>query len=155
METDPKNQNAPAPATSPFTSLQREIERVFDDFSRGWPFRQGAAGLSPRVDMKETDGRVEITAELPGMEEKDIDVAITGRDVRITGEKKSETRREDGDYHLMERSYGRFARNLTLPFEPEADKVKATFRNGVLTLSVPKPAASRSDTRKIEVKPGQ
>lgn len=155
MDSDRKTQSPLATSANPFSSLQREIERVFDDFSQGWPFRAGATAMSPRVDMKETGGKVEITAELPGIEESDIDVAITGRSVRISGEKKTETRREEGDYHLTERSYGRFARSLTLPFAPEADKVEATFRNGVLTLSVPKPAELKAETRKVTVKPGK
>lgn len=157
MDTETTTPRPPATTQNPFTSLQREIERVFDDFSHGWPFRAATGGgaLSPRVDMKETDGKVEITAELPGLEEKDIDVSVTGRTVRISGEKKTETKREEGDYHLMERSYGRFARSLTLPFAPDAEKIDAAFRNGVLTLSVPKPAEVASATKKIPVKAGR
>lgn len=153
MDTDRPTPQPPATGQSPFTSLQREIERVFDDFSHGWPFRAaGATALSPRIDMKETDGAVEISAELPGLEEADIDVSVTGRTLRISGEKKTETRRDEGDFHLTERSYGRFARSLALPFAPDADTVEASFRNGVLTLSIPKPPELSAGTKKIAVK---
>jgi len=157
MDTDRTTPRPPVPSANPFTSLQREVERVFEDFSHGWPFRAapGSGSLSPRVDMKETDGKIEITAELPGLEEGDIDVSVTGRTVRITGEKKTEVKREEGDYHLMERSYGRFARTLALPFAPEADKVEAEFRNGVLRLDIPKPAGLTAETRKIAIRQGR
>lgn len=110
----------------------------------------------PRVNISETDKELRITAELPGVEQKDIDITLTGGDLVIKGEKKSESEEKKDDkgrsYHRAERSFGSFARRMALPFEVEAGKIDATFKDGVLTLVLPKPAEAQKASRKIEIK---
>lgn len=132
-------------------SLQREIERVFNSFARDWPsldFR--ASGLTPSMDIAETDKDIEITAELPGLEEKDVQVNVADDVLTIKGEKKAEKEEKDKNYHRVERSYGSFYRSLQLPSGVNADAIKATLKNGVLRVTVTKPAAVQP--KKIEVK---
>lgn len=139
----------------PFQSLHREIDRLFDQF--GWPIGQrggnGDFRLNPNVDVSETDTALEITAELPGVSEKDIDVTLRDNVLTIKGEKKAETKKEEKNYHMVERSYGSFQRSLTIPFEANADDVDADFENGVLKVTLPKPPDVKKKTRKIAVKP--
>ena len=131
--------------------LQREIERVFDSFTRDWPslnFR--ASDLTPSMDIAETDKDIEITAELPGLEEKDVQINVADNVLTIKGEKKAEMEDKDKNYHRIERSYGSFYRSLQLPPGANADAIKATLKNGVLKVTVTKPAATQP--KKIEVK---
>jgi len=142
---------AERPTGNLFTSLQREIDRVFDDFTRGWPsFRMSNADLAPRMDIAETDKDIEITAELPGLDEKDVQVNIADNVLTIKGEKKAEKEQKDKNYHMVERSYGSFYRALDLPAGINADAIKANLANGVLKVTVPKPAAAQA--KKVEVK---
>ena len=134
-----------------FSSLQREIERVFESFSNNWPsldFR--ASDLTPSMDIAETDKDIEITAELPGLEEKDVQVNVADDVLTIKGEKKAEKEEKEKNYHRIERSYGSFYRSLQLPSGVNADAIKATLKNGVLKVTVTKPAAALP--KKIEVK---
>lgn len=134
-----------------FGSLQREINRVFDSFTRGWPSLDfGTTDLAPSMDIAETDKDIEITAELPGLEEKDVQVNIADDVLTIKGEKKAEKEEKGKNYHRIERSYGSFYRSLQLPAGVNADAIKATLKNGVLKVTVTKPAAAQP--KKIEVK---
>ena len=138
-------------SSNPFMSLQQEIDRLFDDFGRGWPTLPAAtAEVTPRMDVAETDKEYEITAELPGLEEKDVQVNIADDVLTIKGEKKAEKEQKDKNYHLFERSYGSFTRSLQLPAGVNADAIKASISNGVLKVTVPKPAPAQ--TKKVEVK---
>ena len=142
--------------TDVFSSLHREIDRVFDDFTRGghWPFGALAAGngkMSPLIDVSETDKTVEVTAELPGVDEEDIDVNLANDILTIKGEKKSETEKTDKDYHLVERTYGSFERSTRLPCEVDASKVKAAFKNGVLKGTLPKTPEAEAKSHKISI----
>lgn len=148
---------AERPSGNLFTSLQREIDRVFDDFTRGWPSfdrswpsRMTSTDLTPRMDIAETDKDIEITAELPGLDEKDVQVNISDNVLTIKGEKKAEKEEKDKNYHIVERSYGSFYRALNLPAGVNADAIKANLSNGVLKVTVPKPAAAQP--KKVEVK---
>ena len=142
----------------PFRSLHREIDRVFDEFTRAVPWGEEASNgdglqrFAPRIDMRETEGALEITAELPGVDEKDIEVTVTNDIMTIKGEKKSESEKEDKGYHMVERSYGMFQRSIALPYEVDADNVEARFEKGVLKVSMPKPPEIEAKTRKIAVK---
>jgi HSP20 family protein len=133
-----------------FTSLQREIERLFDDFTRGWPVAAQKSELVPSMDVTETDKEIEITAELPGLEEKDVQVNVADNVLTITGEKKVEKDEKDRNYRLFERSYGSFYRALELPSGVDGSAIKATLSNGVLKVVVPKPAPAQA--KKVEVK---
>jgi HSP20 family protein len=133
------------------------MERLFEDFSRdfGWgaPAVTGM-GEVPRIDVSETDSELKIEAELPGVEEKDIEVVLSDGRLTIKGEKKAEKEEKKKDYHLVERSYGSFARSIGLPFEADSDKVKASFSKGVLTVTVPKPPEVKAKEKKIQVGKG-
>ncbi len=142
---------------NPFDMLQREVDRVFDEFTRGFPrfglpapSAAAMPALTPRMDVIETDKEFEITAELPGLEEKDVQVNVADNVLTIRGEKKAEKEEKDKDYHLVERSYGAFERSLELPAGVDADAIAASIANGVLTVKVPKPAAAQA--KKVEVK---
>lgn len=134
----------------PFADLQREIDRLFDDFTRGMP-SLGVTALTPRMDVTETDGELELTAELPGLEEKDVQINFADGVLTIRGEKKVEKEEKDKKYRMVERAYGSFERALELPSGVDPDKIQASIANGVLTVKVPKPAAVQG--KKIEVKP--
>ena len=140
----------------PFRSLHRQMDRLFSEFSQDlhWPrFEHGAEMAMPLVDVAETDDGLTVTAELPGMEEKDIEVDLTQNVLTLKGEKKAETEEKKADYHFRERSYGSFARSVAVPFDVDPDTVQAAFSKGVLTITLPRPAEAKRTTRKIEVKP--
>jgi len=137
---------------SPFMSLQHEIDRLFEDFSRGFPAvaGNGATALMPSMDVTETDKEIEITAELPGLEEKDVQINIADNILTIRGEKKAEKEQKDKNYRLVERSYGSFERTLELPEGVNVDAIRANISKGLLKVTVPKPAPTQA--KKIEVK---
>jgi len=148
-----------------FGSLQREVDRLFEDFTRGMaPTNGGGSVLMPSIDVTETDKEIEVTADLPGLERKDVEISLENDVLTIRGEKKVETRSaeegakdgkdpqdaKDKTYHVAERSYGVFYRVLQLPPGIDASKVQATMSKGVLKVTIPKP--TRSSAAKIEVK---
>jgi HSP20 family protein len=137
----------------PFTALRREMERVFDTFGRdlGWPVEGGRAAMTPSIDVGETDSELKIDVDLPGVEEKDVDVVISDNVLTVKGEKKAEREEKKKDFHLVERSYGSFSRSLTLPFAVDPTKAKATFKNGVLSISLPKPPEIKAKAKKIAI----
>ncbi|AEG92067.1 Hsp20/alpha crystallin family protein [Ramlibacter tataouinensis] len=144
-------------APDPFSDLHREMNRLFDDFfSFGAP-TPGTATLAPmpRLDVRETDQEICISAELPGVKPADVDVRVEGNLLTIRGEKKNEAeqQQQQQDYHLMERSYGRFQRSLQLPFQPDPGQVRASFEDGVLTVHVPR-QAQQERSRRIEIQAG-
>jgi HSP20 family protein len=137
-----------------FLDLHREIDRVFSTFSHGFPMlgRAWSSTLRPIMDIKDAGKALEVSVELPGLAEADVDVSVTDRLLKISGEKKTEEERKETDFHVMERSYGKFSRSLTLPYAPDPDKIEAKFDKGVLTISVPKPPEEVTQTKKISVK---
>ena len=140
-----------ARSDNPFISLQREIDRLFDDFTSGFPaLGNGKAEMLPSMDVSETDKEIEITAELPGLEEKDVQINVADNLLTIRGEKKAEKEETDKNYRLIERSYGSFERTLQLPDGVNADAIKATIAKGVLKVTVPKSAPAQ--VKKIDVK---
>jgi HSP20 family protein len=142
----------------PFVSFRREFDRMFEDFTNGLGSRMlppmvGAwQGVTPVVDVTETDKDMVITAELPGISEKDLEVTLAGDVLTIKGEKKAEHEQKNGDAYYMERRFGSFSRSLRLPFEAKDEKVDAKYDKGVLTIRIPKPAEFRNAVRRIEVK---
>lgn len=140
----------------PFLSLHREVNRLFDDVFREFDSRLPALGrLSsfgpawPSVEISETESHITVTAEVPGLEEKDIDVLLDDGVLTLRGEKRSET--EDKGRQFSERYYGRFERRIPLGFEVEEDKVAASFKNGLLTVTLPKSASAQSRIKRIEI----
>lgn len=137
----------------PLQILQRDMNRLFDEFFRGWglsPFRlfeEGWDVFSPRVDVVETDKEIKVTAELPGMDENDIEISLSQDVLTISGEKKEEEEYKGRNYYRMERSYGSFQRSIPLPCEVDSDKAEATFKRGVLTVTLPKTAAAQACKR--------
>ena len=109
---------------------------------------------SPAISVAETKDAFEVTAELPGVDEKDIKVSLDGNQLVISGEKKEESTKEEKDWHVEERSFGSFYRSMSLPFEPEDGAVEAHFDKGVLRLSIKKPAKAIKTTKTIEIKTG-
>ncbi len=136
--------------------FRNEFDRLFDDFFRDpfglIPFRHFDTEFLPRVDVVETGKEVKVTAEIPGMEEKDVEVSLDKDVLTISGEKSSEHAERDGQYHRMERTYGSFRRDIQLPSEVDPEKVDATFTKGVLTITLPKPAESVRRVKKIDIK---
>jgi len=108
-------------------------------------------GLRPQFETKENENSIEITAELPGVAEGDINLSLSKGILTISGEKKSEEKKEGETYYITERQYGSFSRSLKLPYEPEQDDIKASFKEGVLKVSVPKPKEMKPDVYKIPI----
>lgn len=142
---------------SPLVALQRDMNRAFESF---WnraerPFGGLAAAFgegAPRADVVETEGGVEVTVELPGLDEKDIEVNLSDEAVTIKGEKKLERKDEKKGYYISERSYGSVYRSIPLPAGVDADKAEASFRNGVLTVRLPQRPEAKAKVRKVDVK---
>jgi HSP20 family protein len=142
----------------PFFSLQRQVNDLFNSFLRGSelsPFGEmdeWYAEFSPKIDVHEDDKKIEIAAELPGMDENDIEVSLARDSITLVGEKKEEKEEKGKDCWHMERSYGRFRRIIPLPGEIDSEKAKATFKKGVLRVSLPKTVTAEPAGRKIQIK---
>lgn len=140
-------------ARSPFRELmrlERDMEEMFGRFLPAWPFREGDREWAPAVDMIDHADEIILRADVPGLDEKDLEVTVHDGTVTIRGERKEEKEEKKEDYYCSERSYGAFARTLSLPTSVEADKVKATFKKGVLEVHLPK--AKEAKGKKIEIK---
>jgi HSP20 family protein len=139
--------------TEPFKSFRREMEDMLRTFGQNLPSVSVGAG-APAINVAETDGAIEVTAELPGVEEKDVKVSLDGNKLVISGEKKHETQREEKEWHVEERSFGSFYRSMTLPFSPEEGAVGAHLDKGVLHVTVRKPSEIAKNVKTIEIKAG-
>lgn len=143
-------------ALAPFTRLRDEIDRLFDDFPLGLPARSifafsPRATVIPAMELAETDRGYEVSVELPGLEEKDIDVEFADGILSVSGEKRDESEKKENGYHISERRYGSFRRQLTLPADADPDTIEARFSQGVLKLVMKKDQTTASRTRKIKV----
>lgn len=139
----------------PFSLFRQEMNTLFDNFFRGFelePFRGRFGTFSPSIDVKESDKDISVTAELPGLDDKDIDVSLSRDSLTIKGEKKEEKEEKGKDYYRMERSFGSFSRTIPLPAEVNVDKVKAEFKKGLLTVTLPKTEKALKEKKKITVK---
>lgn len=168
VKGEPKAQQASALREwRPFETLRREIDRLFDDLDGGFwraPFRRSAFDVepfwrreltwatTPAMDVAETDKAYEITAELPGMSESDVEVVAANGVLTIKGEKKEEKEEKKKDYYLSERRYGSFERRMQIPEDVDPDKIEAAFKKGVLTVTLPKKPEAQKPAKKIEVK---
>lgn len=137
----------------PFRAMRREMENLFRSVGQGASSPNIGAG-APAISVAETNDAFEVTAELPGVDEKDINVSLDENQLIISGEKKAESTREEKDWHVEERSYGSFYRSMSLPFEPEDGAVDAHFDKGVLRLTIKKPAKATKVTKTIGIKTG-
>ena len=137
----------------PFTALQREMNQLFDNVWRGadLPTAGQAPERVPSVDVSEDGTNVYVTADLPGLSEKDVDVTYADGTLRISGEKTEEKTDTERNHHVTERHYGRFERVLPLAREVDAERINAEFKDGVLTVTLPK-VQEPANTRKIEVR---
>jgi HSP20 family protein len=141
----------------PFSILQKEMNRVFDDFFQGTafaPFRAAGGrtgGFHPSVDVKEGEKEIVVHAELPGMEEKDVELLLEESSLVLKGEKKFEKEDKGEGYHTIERSYGAFHRVIPLPREIDLNKAQARFKNGVLTVILPKLEKAKAKGKKIPI----
>lgn len=143
------------PVDSPLVLLRNNIDKVFDSFLSGLdadPFDAAVSMFHPNIDIADNGKELKIAVELPGMDEKDIDVSITRDALTIRGEKKDETEEKNASYHRMERVYGFFSRTIPLPVEVNVDAAKADYRKGVLTITIPKTEKALKEAKKIPVK---
>ena len=151
----------------PFETLRREMDRLFEDFDRDFwptPFRRPSFALdplwrqdlawanNPAVDIVEKEKAYEITAELPGLDDKDIEVKLSNDGVTIKGAKKEEKEEKNKNYHLQERHFGSFERYFAVPPGVDMDKIEARFDKGVLTVTLPKKPEAQKPEKKIEIK---
>jgi HSP20 family protein len=144
-----------------FMDLRRQMDRLFDSFAGGWhlpsiaaPFAPPAlrgGTISPRFDVSETDDAVEVSVELPGIDEKDIEVSLEHGLLTVKGEKKVESEQREKDFYIAERRYGSFRRSFHLPDTVDEDKIQAKFDKGVLQVVLPKVAEARRKAKKISI----
>ncbi len=149
-------------ASQPMIQLQQEMDRLFErafrrfdlsPLSNEWLTPLTASGfLRPQLDIAATEKEYSITVEVPGVSEKDVKIEIADDTMTILGEKKQEKEEKEKNYYRVERSYGSFQRVLSLPEDANQDDVKATFKNGVLSIKMPRKALPKSDVKKIEIK---
>ncbi|MGE7157098.1 Hsp20/alpha crystallin family protein [Methylorubrum rhodesianum] len=157
-----RSTNAPVPnrmrdePASPLLMLHREMNRLFDDVFSGFGTEAFAPAMRnlgwPSVEVVETEQGLRVSAELPGLDEKDVELFIEEGILRLRGEKRSETSDKERGY--TERSYGRFERSLALPFAVEEDKAEASFKNGVLSVTLPRSAKTPERGRRIAINGG-
>ena len=133
---------------SPFRDLAREMEDTFGRFFPAWSSEE--RGWMPAIDMVDQNDEIVVKADLPGLDEKDIEVTVQDGTLTIRGERKAEKEEKKEDYYYAERSYGAFMRSLPLPRGVDADKVKATFKKGVLEVHLPKAKEAKGKT--VEIK---
>jgi HSP20 family protein len=146
-------------------SFRDEMDRLFDRFGNGFGFpslrrmfdiepawRSSFTFSMPAIDMSEDEKAYKISAELPGIDAKDIDVSMSGDMLVLKGEKRQEKKEKDKNYHFSERAYGSFQRAFELPASVDRGKVAADFSKGVLTITLPKTAEAQKPQKKIEVK---
>jgi HSP20 family protein len=153
----------------PLESLRQEIDHLLDEFGEGYwqPIRRSlfaagplvrrgltwdTTGIAPPVDVMESEKAYEIMAEVPGMDEKKIEVIVANGTLIIKGEKQEEKEEKKKDYYLHERSFGAFERSFSVPESVDADKIEASFKKGVLTVTLPKTPEAQKPAKKIEVK---
>ena len=171
----PVKQETSAPAArrtpslwQPFESLREEVDHIFDEFTRGfgrWPLGRRVSGAEPLlryetsfgvsapvVDVVEKEKEYQISAELPGLDEKDVEVSVADDTLTIKGEKKEEKEEKAKNYYVSERHYGAFQRSFQLPSGVDAEKIEANFQKGVLTLTLPKTPEAQKKEKKIAIK---
>lgn len=154
-----QGQNGMKGTDHPLGQLHRDLDKLFEDFFQGFPLspfrRDNGNSLSrlimPQVDIGEDKKRYTITVEVPGVQEKDIDLTVADGTLTISGEKRYEHEDRDKQYHRIERSYGSFQRMLSLPTDADESTIDARFKNGVLTITIAKDPKAKPSVRKIAI----
>jgi len=168
LPVKPGKSTAPAAERdwTPFESLRREIDRLFDDFRPfGWrlpaqrpnfdvdpPFAARGWSIDPAFDLVEKDGEYQLSAELPGIDEKDVEIRLSNGVLTVRGEKSESREEKENDHYLSERRYGSFQRSFQMPEGVDHDRIEANFARGVLTIRMPKTAQAQKAAKKIAVK---
>lgn len=162
VKHDEKKPLYPGRHHDPMLQIHRDIDHLFDQFFRGWGMpRMGGFGhlgdfagdtlLRPKVDLSGADKEYQLTVEIPGVSEKDVSVDISNNVMTIKGEKKLEKEEKEKNYYRIERSYGSFQRVLSLPEDVDQDGIKASFNNGVLTITMPRKALPKGEVKQVEI----
>ncbi|MDF2763171.1 MAG: hypothetical protein K0S81_149 [Rhodospirillales bacterium] len=158
-----EKQRQPARMNNPLFDLRNEIDTLFDRFFSGSPFgpfgglpdaqplRQRFGGMMPKVDVSETEREIQIVAELPGLKQEDVELSLDNDLLTLRGETSSSRDEKDKQYHLTERSYGRFERSFRLPETVDREKISANFENGLLTVTLPKSERAQQKAKRIEI----
>jgi HSP20 family protein len=147
----------------PFSQIRQEIDRVFESAFSGFGFPSTGFGreltpmaqrdwLKPTLDVGASDKEYTISVELPGVDEKEIQLELSNNTLKIKGEKKQEKEEKEKNYYRMERSYGSFQRVLSLPEDADQEKINATYKNGIMEIAIPRKASQKTETKKIEIK---
>ena len=140
--------------THDLTGMREEMNRLFDNFFSGLPERRKGlleSEWAPSIDVAETDEEIVVTAELPGVKQEEVDITIADDVLILKGEKKEEKEVKEKNYHRIERSYGSFQRSISLPTGTEASKAKATYKDGILSVTIPKAEEAKPKQIKIDV----
>lgn len=140
-------------SSDPFAALRQEVDRAFESFGRSLPslaWPQDTA--APKVNVTQKDKVLEVTAELPGVDIKDVELLVDGDMLTIRGEKRQEKEDKSAERHIYECSYGAFSRTIPMPFEADPKNVSAAFKNGVLTVAIPVPADAHPKAKRVEIK---
>lgn len=168
-ETAPTEHRSVAEPFRPLETLRREVDRLFDSFDRGYglsPFpgstfdferllrNSPALAGDPAIDVTESEEAFDVRAELPGMDENDIEVKLANGSLVIKGEKQEDRKEGERDYYVRERRFGSFERRIAVPERVDPDKVDASFRKGILTVTLPKKEEARQPDKKIDIKSG-
>jgi HSP20 family protein len=146
------------PEGNPLNVFQREMNRLFDDFFKGtgikpWAEEMESLGaFSPQVNMTEDEKSLQVSAELPGLDEKDLEISLSKDSLTIKGEKKEENEHKDKEAYYLERSFGTFTRVLPIPKDVNTEKAEASFKKGVLTITLPKVEREKQSQKKIRIK---
>ncbi|NLX18704.1 MAG: Hsp20/alpha crystallin family protein [Desulfobulbus sp.] len=145
----------------PTLSIHRDIDRLFDQFFHGfgvpafgrhreWPGIDSGM-LKPKIDLAASDDEYLLTVEIPGVDEKDVSIDITGNTMTVRGEKRQEKEEKEKDYYRIERSYGSFQRVLSLPEDVDQDAIKAGFKNGILSVTMPRKAVQKGEVKQVTI----
>jgi len=136
-----------------FERMRRDMDCLWDSFLEGAPRKRGEerGEWLPSLDVSETKNELVVKAEVPGMDAKDIDISLSDGMLTIKGEKKQEKEEKEGDYHLIERSYGAFTRSIQLPKEVQSDKINASYKDGILKIALPKSEEAKKKEIRIKV----
>jgi HSP20 family protein len=160
-------QRQPARTGNALFDLRNEIDVLFDRFFSGslfgpfggfpeaQPLRQRFGGMMPKVDVSETEREIQIVAELPGLKQEDVELSVEDDLLTLRGETSTSRDEKDKQFHLSERSYGRFERSFRLPDTVDRDRISASFENGLLTVTLPKSERSQQKPKRIEIGGGK